>query len=870
MKKIVLFLLGIALALNLSADPVDQQQAVVIAGNFYKQINREKASNDISLSLAYTSVSKSVSTATGPEAKATAILYIYNVNQEDGFVIISADNDVSPVLGYSTTGSYTGGDMPAAFIKLLEKYKQEIVHILLNDVHADAEIRARWERLAGGGTLNAEKSVSSVNPLCATTWNQNPYYNYLCPGGSVTGCPATAMGQIMKFWNYPATGTGFHSYNEDDYGTLSANFAATTYDWASMPNDVTSNNYAVGLLMLHCGIAVEMNYSPEGSGGWVIENDQYGSHPACVESALKNYFGYATSMQGIERSYYTDAAWIQLLKDDLNAGRPIQYSGWGQGGHTFVCDGYDNNDFFHMNWGWGGYYDGFFNLDALNPGTGGTGSGAGTYNQGQQALVGIQPASGGGGGGGTSTINMYSSVTISPNPIDFVQPFTVNADVINNGTANFSGDFCAALFTSNGDFIEIIETLSTGASPLPPNYHYTGGLTFSSQGLVTVPGSYIIGIFYKTTDGNWNLAGDASYSNPVSVNISPPVDYIQVYSPIVATPSPFIQGQAASVNVNLINDNTATYFGTYRAALYDLDGNFVQVIGTYNETVGLPSGYIYTSPFITFSTSAISATPGTYILTIEELENGYTDWYLVGGEYYSTPVNIDVVAPDLSTDIYEPNNIESAASNLSLSFSGNTAAKNTDGSNLHLGSDLDYYQIVLPSGYNYTITARAHDSYNSGNGQLYTGDVMFSYNANTGWSDSFDDVMPSDITVQNGGTVMFNVAPYFAGEIGTYLLDLSIARGPAIGISENDVSELIDIYPNPARSIVNLDMGNITAKVKAIKVYDNMGKEICSYELPHFSRNIYQITVSEFSNGLYFLNIILENKVIAKRFSIQK
>jgi hypothetical protein len=865
MKKILLLLLGFAIAINLFADPVNSEQAKKIARNFYLQTAKNKDLTDINLTLACTVRSRDVSNQIGSQVQETSVMYIFNVNENDGFVIIAADNDVTPILGYTLSGSYTGADMPPAFQKLIEKYKKEIIDVYLNNLQADKEIQNKWNKLEKGERLVPENGVRVVYPLLTTIWNQSPFYNYLCPGGSVTGCPATAMGQIMKYWNYPVTGTGFHSYNEDDYGTLTANFAETTYDWGSMPDNVMSNNYAVGILMFHCGVAVEMNYSPTGSGGWVIENDQNGNHPACVESALKSYFGYSTSMQGLERAYYTNADWIQLLKADLDAGRPIQYAGWGQGGHTWVCDGYDDYNYFHMNWGWGGMYDGFFELDALNPGTGGTGSGAGTYNEGQQALIGIQPAT----GGGSSTINMYSSITITPNPIDFALPFDVNADVINNGTSSFSGDFCAALFTSTGTFIDFIQIISASGSPLPPNYHYIGGLTFSSTGMVTVPGNYIIGIFYRDPDGNWNLAGDASFTNTVSVTISSPVNYIQQYSLIVTTPTTFVQGQAASVNVNLANENTSTFYGVYQAALYDLNGMYVETIGTYNETTGLPSGYTYMPPYLTFSTSAITALPGTYILAILELENGSSNWYLVGGQYYPTPININVVAPALAPDIYESNNIEAAAYNLYLNFSGNTATQNTNGSNIHIGGDLDYYQIILAEGHNYTITARIHDSYNSGNGQTYTGDVMFSYKYNSVWSDNFDDIMPSNITIPNGGTIIFNVSPYFVGETGTYLLDMTVTQ--AVGIEENeDPANSISLYPNPVSDILNLDFTNCNQKISMIKVYDNFGKEIYSNQISDFSGTVYQILVSNFSNGLYFLNVASENKIFTKKFTIQK
>ena len=154
------------------------------------------------------------------------------------------------------------------------------------------------------------------------------------------------MAQIMKFWNYPETGSGFHSYNHPAYGTLSANFGSTTYQWSLMPNVVSSSNSAVATLMYHCGVSVNMVYDIAAKGGSSAQTLD-------VAAALKTYFGYSSTVEGKYRKDYTDAQWIDLLKTELNAGRPVQYAGTGSsGGHSFVCDGYNSNDFFHMNWGW--------------------------------------------------------------------------------------------------------------------------------------------------------------------------------------------------------------------------------------------------------------------------------------------------------------------------------------------------------------------------------------------------------------------------------------------------------------------------------------------------------------------------------------
>ena len=566
--------------------------------------------------------------------------------------MISGDDRVMPIIGYSTSSSFDTANVPPALQKMIEGYKNQIRFAIENDLLVTAAIEDKWNDFLNN-KLDESVGTDVVAPLLSTKWNQSPYYNDQCPFDNtysehtVTGCTATAMAQIMKFWNYPAHGTGFHSYNCPDYGTQTANFAATTYNWAAMPNIVNSPNNSVATIMYQCGVSVDMNYgvaATGGSGAAVIYNN--GQSPACAEVAYKTYFGYnPNTIQGLKRVNYTETAWINLLKTDLNSGRPIQYVGWGTsgGGHTFVCDGFDANSFFHMNWGWGGSSDAYFNLNALNPGTY-------NFNNGQQAVIGIQPLS---GGGSTPNIKLNSSISITPNPINFYQSFTVNADLTNAGTTSFSGDYCAALFDSDGIFIDYVQTLTTGANPLPPGYHYTGGLTFSNGGLPTVPGNYLIGIYYRVIGGEWILASSTTYPNIVTTHIKSPYNPLEQYSDIVVNPKTLVQGASATVNVNFYNKKLNTYYGQYKAALYDLEGNFVQTIGTCNESNGLPSGHFYNSPYITFSCPSITASPGTYMLAILEKENGSADTYFVGGTYYQTPINIVVVAPVISPDIFE-------------------------------------------------------------------------------------------------------------------------------------------------------------------------------------------------------------------------
>lgn len=189
------------------------------------------------------------------------------------------------------------------------------------------------------------------------------------------------MAQVMKYHNYPAQGTGSYSYSHSVYGSLSANFGATTYNWSAMPNDLSSYNDGVATLLYHCGVSVEMDYGPKGFSANVSSD---------AKNALIMYFRYDSSMYYAERAEYLSSDWINLLKTELNARRPILYRGTGTGGHAFVCDGYKDIEYFHFNWGWSGAMDGYYYLNDLTP--------QNAYNnlnftQDQGALIGIKPSS---------------------------------------------------------------------------------------------------------------------------------------------------------------------------------------------------------------------------------------------------------------------------------------------------------------------------------------------------------------------------------------------------------------------------------------------------------------------------------------------
>ena len=299
-------------------------------------------------------------------------LYIFG--NEQCFVIIGADNAVHPVLGYSIEEGFGTEMLTKSTYEWLKAYDEEIAFVAESRLEANDEILMEWNNLLDGNGLNP-KSRSSVAPLLRTHWGQNAPFNNLCPadpagpnGHCYTGCIATAMAQIMNYWEHPVRGSGSYSYTPDnhpEYGSQSANFGNTTYDWDNM-KDYYSRGYtdtealAVATLMYHCGVSLGAEYGPDGTGGRLLN----------VPTVLSHYFRFSSNIVYKSKASYTDSQWIEMLKQDLDLGRPLPYRGnrdEGNASHAFVCDGYDENDYFHFNWGWLGRCDGFFLIGALNP-----------------------------------------------------------------------------------------------------------------------------------------------------------------------------------------------------------------------------------------------------------------------------------------------------------------------------------------------------------------------------------------------------------------------------------------------------------------------------------------------------------------------
>ena len=298
----------------------------------------------------------------------------YAFNLEQGYVIVSGDDEMTELVGYAENGFFDAENVPPQMQLWLDRYAEYVAAV------QSGKAKARKILLSDSPSV-------VVEPLVTTKWNQDAPFNNFAPEYTddnnntqrcATGCAATAMAQIMKFHNWPEQGVGHYSYEHQSFGTISSNFSEHVYDWTNMIDRYNNGEYsseqadAVALLMKDCGVSLNMNYGPV-SGASI-----YSYYPA-----FKNYFRY--SSRTVNRSGCETAEFTKIITDELQEGRPIIYCGTGEdGGHAFVVDGYDTNYFLHVNWGWGGYSDGYFDMNYMDPtglGIGG-GSGAFKWNQG--------------------------------------------------------------------------------------------------------------------------------------------------------------------------------------------------------------------------------------------------------------------------------------------------------------------------------------------------------------------------------------------------------------------------------------------------------------------------------------------------------
>jgi len=492
----------------LRAEKVDAEKAGKIAHGFLRSKPHLQVQDTVSLKFTATPV-KNMSAVPSSDRQDPIFYYVFDVG-DAGFVIVSGDDVITPVLGFSENGGYDENNLPPNFISWMDNLKDEISYVITQNLPQNKKVKQEWDTYLNGEASHNDDAPSVKNavlPLIMTTWNQAaPYWN-LCPmrNGmrSLTGCGATVMAQIMKFHRYPTRGSG----KSEAYSTRTYRLAVpavdfeVNYDWDNML-DSYSESYtsqqadAVATLMYHCGVSLNTDYSP---------NVSY-SKTEDMPVALTTCFGYDKSIQTKYRMYYNNDAWEAMVRAQLDDGLPVIYRGGREDGHVFVCDGYDDDNLFHFNWGWGGYADGWFMTTALNTDNG-------RFNTDQAIIVNIKPDE---NGEAAYDMVLFSTFLTSSAAVPHETPFTVSARVWNIGQATFPGSSLGvALVNSDGQIVEIIG--STLIESLE-----NSSVTFLTNITCNIPnsvseGQYKLKAVIRHTNGNWEII-NASKDCPSSID----------------------------------------------------------------------------------------------------------------------------------------------------------------------------------------------------------------------------------------------------------------------------------------------------------------------------------------------------------------
>ncbi|MDO9257134.1 MAG: C10 family peptidase [Bacteroidales bacterium] len=367
MKVFAIFLICLFINISGPAKTVAIDKARILADNYFSSYNKN--------------VSKAIANSFSVDYNSVTVYHVFNY-EGGGFVVIAADDAVTPVLAQSNEGYIDQEISNPAAKYWFDSYSKEIAYIIASNPD-NTETLKEWNQIRNKGL---KQTLYDAGPLLTTTWDQAEWYNYYCPvdaggpGGRVpAGCVATAMAQIMKYYNFPKQGFQSHSYEHRAYGIQKANFGDSTYQWQLMGNSANGSNFhKIASLLYQVGISVDMNYNISGSGA---------SHES-VLWAMPAYFNYDASTISISKKEdYTDNEWKELLKAEIHALQPLYYAGYDAtlGGHAWVCDGWRwSDDMFHMNWGWSGSLNGWFRIGQLN-------TSQGRYNNTNVIVKGIRP-----------------------------------------------------------------------------------------------------------------------------------------------------------------------------------------------------------------------------------------------------------------------------------------------------------------------------------------------------------------------------------------------------------------------------------------------------------------------------------------------
>jgi len=827
---LILFLIS-GFPVFLFSAQIDENTALEKAQQFYNQNEKSALRSASDFQLVYTCKDTTKTLLRSASANENIYYYIFNVGN-NGFVIVSGNDATKSILGYSSESAFSVNNIPANLQSWIDFYKSEIKYAI------DAGLRSS---VLDSTTTSALSSTDSVKPLLGNIkWDQDNPYNYLCPYNkntgehAETGCIATAMAQIMKYYNWPVTGTGSNKDKTAYYGTLSVTFNKTKYNWSHMLDsyELTTTGVqdtAVATLMYHCGVAANMDYN-------IAENGGSSAYLQDVGNALINNFGYSSNAQLYERNYFNSPQWDSLIKTELKAGRPIIYTGSTESiSHAFLCDGYDTNDLFHINWGWGGYYNGYFELSALDYSSSGANKTIDGFSQSQTILAGIQKSG--------TTLSVNYQLGIYKDGMASLAPFfpvsikdSVSFGVLNTGLNSFTGKFGIGLF-KNGVYQSLLAAVSSNALPNYYGYFDDNKLSFNISLNGLYDGSYQLYAVYMPADSSsWSIIKGTNnlnnYLNVVinngTVTISGPVNTpdLSLTQPLVLSGKAY-NNRTAKFNLVVKNAGTEFYsnLGIYIYSPSDTSAHQYVDYGT----VCIPAD---ATDSFTIDGNISCAAGNYYAVAVYDTTNSFsTDAFSPIGPANYNPIVINILA-EPATPVLKLNG--------KITLSCDTIV---------------YRNEIFTLNANITNTGGYFDS------EL----VAFVFPPTGGASVSYLD--PKTVYIDQGETQFVTLTGSLSIDSGSYIIGLCYKDSDSYEYispkdsdflylklidlpSQNVVSDTssinIEIYPNPVTSVLNIQTSLV---IKQIEVIDLFGRILRK------RANTSSLNISSLQSGIYVLRI---------------
>ena len=607
------------------AEQISESQAASIAAKYLPVAQRQ-----------------ALRSAQSPESRGgVASYYVFNAEDNNGFVIVSGDDSMTELVGYSRTGHFDESKLPENMRVWLREYSNYVEAVQAGEAKGFREM--------------LEAATPVVEPLITSKWDQTEPYGDLLPtfvyDGQlyryVTGCAATAMAQVMNYYEHPKQGMGSHAYsftnNIGDKLAFDVDFTQSKYDWANMLDVYKKGEYtkvqstAVAKLMYDCGVSIDMMYHPGMSAS--MDTD--------IPYAMANYFGYDASFH--LRMAFTSKEFFDLLYSELDAKRPVMFGGAGPTniGHEFVVDGYDSNGFVHVNWGWSGQSDGYFNANYMNPVDLGTGAGIGSYMY-QQTIITAKPVESGKGTYGQTYLGYYGGQIIksnvTPSTLEKGRKFNLYAAGVYNATnRKYEGNIALAIYNTEGERVVVCEAGKRMVSIEAGNY--VGGqwskqaMAISDELVPLADGDYTI-YTVSCQDGydEWvPVSGRHSFKINISgdiVTLIPEQEYsLKVIAPIAASTTEFHQGSTVGFMVKLHNPSDIVADGKLGIEILDKED---KVIGSAQAPVIVYDGEDYEAIYTLKLDRYAFAVGETYRFQVKKFENSEVN--------INTPFTLDMAA----------------------------------------------------------------------------------------------------------------------------------------------------------------------------------------------------------------------------------